>query len=124
MVIVFLLVVVFLAFDFFFLFLRATSPFPAHVLVIPLHGIAHSPTFFPVFAEEFVFFDLFFGYEMQAIIAANCKLVLNLFTILASIDVEDELFPGKDVVFVEGTRGLLFVEALPKHHSLTIIIDL
>lgn len=45
--------------------------------------------------------------KMQTVELAVGEEVGYLFAVLASVDVKDQFFPCEDVVFIEGTTGLL-----------------
>lgn len=125
MVLFFLFILVFLALYLLLSLPLFAAPLPLAVdaFVAPLHGVEHAFDLFPILTEELMLFDAIFGYEVESIVSTDCEVMLYLLPVLAAIDVEDELLPGKDVVLVEGTACLFLVLALFKHAD-AIIIDL
>lgn len=54
-------------------------------------------------------------HEMQSVELAGGEEVGHFLAILAAVDVEDQLLPCKDVVFVEGAARLLLLCASLEH---------
>lgn len=115
-VLIFFFLLIFPILYVFFLPLFTTPlPFPVDGVIAALHGVEHASDLFPVFAEEFVLFDLVFGYEVKSIVATDSKVVLYFFTIFAAVDMEDKFFASKDVILVEWASCFFFILALSKH---------